>query len=68
MSEEEFVWEEQVRLECVCGHKELNEDKDENKFILMTEKYHSEERYSHGIKTHSVYACPKCGTVRIGWW
>lgn len=62
-TEEDYIWEDETRMKCVCGHIEKNSDKGKNKFILMNEKFHTEEDYE--LREYSVYMCPKCNTMKL---
>lgn len=61
----EYKWEEQTKHKCHCGHMELNEDKEENKFIQFDEKLHSECEDYHGKLTWIILKCPKCNILLV---
>ena len=61
----EYDWKTEVRHKCHCGHIELNEDKEENKFIQFDEKFHSEKDCYHGKETWTLLKCPKCNILLV---
>ena len=68
-------------MKCVCGYYHLEDYEIENEdvvfqdklkenngkeeFIRLEEKLHSYDTYSFDSKAYSIYACPKCGTLKI---
>lgn len=63
MNDVPYEWKEHVRHTCVCGHKELNRDISENKFIRLNEDVHKTTQYD-GIEGYAQLVCPKCGTMK----
>lgn len=64
---DDYDWSREKAHTCaVCGHIQYNEDKEENKFILFTEKLHTED-YGRIIEW-SQSMCPKCNHLFISRW
>lgn len=67
MNDDDYNWSIEIKNKCsVCGHKELNEDKEENKFVIFVEKLHSDDGYGK-INEWSQLMCPKCNHLIVRW-
>lgn len=60
-------WDNDISIECkACGHYVKNVDNKQNEFIRISGNFTIEhDDYHNTIEIISLYACPKCKTVRI---
>lgn len=68
MDDDDYNWSLETRNKCTaCGHIELNEDKEDNKFVVFTEKLHSDDGFG-SITTWTQKMCPKCNHLIVDRW
>ena len=71
-----YDWDKhtETHICSICGYKHTKEMgvhgkaiEGDDEFIEMEDVLHSQKRSSYfsDIRSHSVYACPKCGTLQI---
>jgi hypothetical protein len=60
-----YLKEWEIENEDIVFQEELEKNNGEDEFIQIKGSFHTEQKYSGHLNEVYVFACPKCGTLKI---